>query len=95
MRIMTRTQYDAICDIVTDLQTENEKLRKKNTELKECLEEKKQIIQYLNVCINKANKRYLELIKKQSNLFPNVLEYISCVGSLDFPATQKPEDKFI
>lgn len=33
IRIITQNQYDAICDIVTDLQKENEKLRKENKRL--------------------------------------------------------------
>lgn len=92
MRIMTRTQWDAICDIVSSCHKTIKDQSKEIEELKKKLEQKEITIQYLNACVSKANNRYLELIKKQSNLFPNVLEFISSCDGLDFPATPKPED---
>lgn len=50
MRIMTKIQYDAICDIVTDLQNENkaqrEKIRKMNQDIQK-LKEQNMRLRYL------------------------------------------------
>ena len=50
MRIMTKLQYDAICDIVTDLKKENEaqreKIRKMNQDIQK-LKEQNMRLRYL------------------------------------------------
>ena len=56
MRIITKTQYDAICDIVTDLQKENEELKAK-------IAKKDKIIGYLNGKVFISNQRFIELLK--------------------------------
>lgn len=54
------------------------KLRAENKRLKEELAEKETIIQYLNGCVNKANRRYLEQVRQVNQMksidhlsFPN------------------------
>lgn len=81
MRILTRKQYDAICDIVTDLQKENEELKAK-------IAKKDKTIDYLNAKIFNKNKEIIMLRFKQT---PMVC--IASVDDLDFPATKQPEDK--
>ena len=82
MRILTRTQYEAICDIVTDLQKENEELKAK-------IAKKDKTIDYLN---SKLSKRNREIIMARFEKTPMV--HIASVDdlNLDFPATQKPEN---
>ena len=60
------------------------KLRSENKRLKVELEQKKITIQYLNACVSKANKRYIELLK-QYGICPNTLEVIKSIEGLDFP----------
>lgn len=57
------------------------KLRAENKRLKEELAQKDITIQYLNGCVNKANKRYIDLVKHA--IFP--MEFIKSCESLDFP----------
>ena len=83
MRILTRTQYDAICDIVTDLQ-------KENAELKVKMAEKEETIDYLN---NKLFARTKEVSRLRQKLNENGLTWT--VTGVDFPATTKqPENKY-
>ena len=77
MRILTRTQYDAICDIVTDLQ-------KENAELKVKMAEKEETIDYLN---NKLFARTKEVSRLRKKLNENGLTWT--VTGVDFPATTK------
>ena len=60
MRIMTRTQYDAIVDIVTEQQN-------RITELETELEKRKKQVEYLNDLVFKANDRYVSLHHKAVN----------------------------
>ena len=76
MRILTKTQYDAICDIVTDLQKENDDLRTKITE-------KDKTIAYLNDKLSNKNR---EIIMARFEKTPMV--HIVSVDDLDFPATK-------
>lgn len=55
MRILTRTQYDAICDIVTDLKKENEKLKAQ-------IVKKDATIDYLNDIVFRRDKQIRNLI---------------------------------
>ena len=55
MRILTRTQYDAICDIVTDKDNKIKELESK-------LQKKQEVIDYLN---DKLFKRTEQLMKFQ------------------------------
>lgn len=95
MRILTRTQYDAICDIVTDLQKENEDLKKENAALNVKLANKGVTIDYLN---DKLFKRTEQLIKLQNfckhyDVFVPI-DPKTQLFDIDFPATTKqPEDK--
>ena len=83
MRILTRTQYDAICDIVTDLQKENAKLKVK-------MAEKEETIDYLN---NKLFARTKEVSRLRQKLNEHGLTWT--VTGVDFPATTKqPENKY-
>lgn len=60
------------------------RLRAENKRLKEELAQKDITIQYLNACVSKANKRYIELLKWYG-LSPNNLEVIKSIEGLDFP----------
>lgn len=57
------------------------KLRAENKRLKEELEQKEITIQYLNACVSRANKRYIDLVKHA--IFP--MEFIKSCEGLDFP----------
>ena len=82
MRILTRTQYDAICDIVTE---KDNKIK----ELEAELQKKQEVIDYLN---GKLSNRNREIIMLRFNQTPMV--HIASIDDLDFPATTKqPEDK--
>lgn len=67
------------------------KLRAENKRLKEELAEKETIIQYLNGCVNKANKRYIDLVKHA--IFP--MEFIKSCEGLDFPNSSVESDRQI
>ena len=85
MRILTRTQTEAIYEIIQDLNKKCEDLDKANAELREQITKKDETIGYLNDKIFAANERYANLLRSMSVTQLNV----------DFPATQKPEDKTI
>lgn len=55
------------------LRAENKRLIEENKILREELEQKRTVIQYLNGCINKANRRYLEQLR-QVNLMKSIEE---------------------
>ena len=55
MKIMSNESYNAICDIVTDLQKENEKLKAQ-------IAKKAEIIDYLNKKVFAANERYVTML---------------------------------
>ena len=68
------------------------KLRSENKRLKEELAQKELIIQYLNACINKANKRTLE-VQKQLDLI-RTLDMVTSCSELDFPtASVEPDNQ--
>lgn len=69
-------EYIRLRKQVASLKGENEVLRKE-------LEQKNTIIQYLNGCVNKANKRTIE-IQKQLDLVTNVLVK-KTEENIDFP----------
>lgn len=82
MRILTRTQYDAICDIVTEKD-------KKIAELEAQIMKQKDTIDYLN---SKICARNAELLVLRKRLNENGLTWTAT--GIDFPATTKqPEDK--
>lgn len=67
------------------------KLRAENRRLTEELAQKEQTIQYLNACINKANKRTI-YYKKEADALRAVLA--SHVSFLDFPnSSVEPENQ--
>lgn len=84
MRILTRAATEAIYEIINDLKTECDSLKKENAELREKITKKDEIIDYLNDKIFAANDRYATVLRNMSTTQVNV----------DFPAT-KPENKII
>lgn len=81
MRIMTRTQYDAIVDIVTEKD-------KKIAELEAKIAKKDETIDYLNDKLFERTRQVSELKKVQlSSVYGHMTP-------IDFPATTKqPENK--
>lgn len=70
MRILTRTQYDAICDIVieqkkriAELEADLEKRKQQVKELEKSIDKKNQAIEYVNDQLFKRTKQCLELQK--------------------------------
>ncbi len=82
MRILTRTQYDAICDIVTEKD-------KKIAELEANIAKKNETIDYLNDKLFERTRQVSELKKAQlSSVYGHMI-------TIDFPATTKqPENKY-
>ena len=62
-------------------------LRAENKRLKEELAQKDITIQYLNGCVNKANRRYLELVKQ--------VNIMKSIDHLDFPNSSLEADRQI
>ena len=91
MRIMTRTQYDAIVDIVTEqkkriaeLEADLEKRKKQVEDLEETIRKKNEAIEYVNDKLFERTRQCLALQKAATTTHL----------TLDFPATsKKPEDK--
>ena len=102
MRILTRTQYDAICDIVMEqkkrieeLESDLEKRKAQVKDLEESIKGSDATIDYLN---DKLFKRTEQLMKLQSYCkhegFFIPVNPKTQLFDLDFPATTKqPEDK--
>lgn len=101
MRILTRTQYDAICDIVMEqkkrieeLEADLEKRKEQVRNLEKSIKGSEATIDYLN---DKLFKRTEQLMKFQgyckSQGFSFPVNPRTHFFDLDFPATQKPEDK--
>lgn len=95
MRILTRTQYDAICDIVMEqkkrieeLEADLEKRKAQVKELEESIRKKDECLEYVN---DKLFERTKEIVKLRFEKTPMV--HIASIDDLDFPATQKPENK--
>lgn len=95
MRIMTRTQYDAIVDIVTEqkkrieeLEAELQKRKDQVKALEESIRKKNESIDYVNDLLFTRTK---ELVKLRFEKTPIV--HIASIDDLDFPATSKPENK--
>lgn len=85
MRILTRTQNEAIYEIIKDLKTECDTLKKENDDLRTKITEKDKTIAYLNDRVFVANERYTYLLMNLKS---------SQLKDIDFPATSKqPEDK--
>lgn len=88
IRILTMTQYDAICDIVTEKDNKIKELEAK-------LQKKQEVIDYLNDKLFKRTKQMMEFqgyCKSQGFSFP--VNPITHFFDLDFPATtRQPEDK--
>ena len=96
MRILTRTQTEAIYEIIRDLKKECDTLKKENEELREKITNKGETIEYLTDKILKRTEQLLGLqgyCNKQGFYFP--VNPKTQFFDLDFPATQKPEDKTI
>lgn len=82
MRILTKRQYDAICDIVTE---KDNKIK----ELEAEIAKKDKTIDYLNDKLSKRNREFICYIFKNTPMV-----HIASIDDLDFPATTKqPEDK--
>ena len=95
MRILTRTQYDAICDIVMEqkkrieeLEADLEKRKAQVKELEESIRRKDEGLEYVN---NKLYARNKEIFRLRAKLNENGLTWTK--SGIDFPATQKPENK--
>lgn len=88
MRILTKRQYDAICDIVTEKDNKIKELEAK-------LQKKQEVIDYLNDKLFKRTEQLLKLqglCKYYGVYFP--VNPKTQLFDLDFPATTKqPEDK--
>lgn len=80
MRILTNRQYDAICDIVSDLQKENE-------DLKATIAKKDEALTYVN---NKLFASTAEVSILRRKLNENGLTWTST--GIDYPATIKIPD---
>ena len=81
MRILTRTQYDAICDIVTEKD-------KKIAELEAKLKKKEEALDYCNEKLFERTRQVIELKKVQLSSVYGQMK------TIDFPATTKqPENK--
>lgn len=95
MRILTRTQYDAICDIVMEqkkrieeLEADLEKRKAQVKELEESIKKKDECLAYANDKLYERNK---EISRLRQKLNENGLTWTAT--GIDFPATQKPENK--
>jgi len=82
MRILTRTQYDAICDIVMEQ-------KKRIEELEEGIRQKNEALDYVNDKLFERTRQVSELKKAQlSSVYGHM-------KPIDFPATTKqPENKY-
>lgn len=87
MRILTRTQYDAICDIVMEQ-------KKRIEELEADLEKRKAQVKKLEDSIEYVNDKLFERTKEVSRLRQKLNEngLTWTATGIDFPATQKPEN---
>lgn len=91
MRILTRTQYDAICDIVMEqkkrieeLEADLEKRKAQVKDLEESIRKKNECLEYVN---DKLFERTKEVVKLRFEKTPMV--HIASIDDLDFPATPK------
>ena len=87
MRILTRTQYDAICDIVTEqkkriseLEADLEKRKQQVKDLEDSIRKKNEAIEYVNDQLFKRTKQCLELQKAATTTsvtvdYPNSAAY--------------------
>lgn len=93
MRILTRTQYDAICDIVIEqkkrieeLEADLEKRKAQVKDLEESIRKKDECLEYVNDKLFERTRQVSELKKVQLSSIYGHMTHI------DFPATQKPEN---
>ena len=89
MRIMTRSQYNAIVDIVTEQQ---KRIREIETELekrKAQVKDLEEIIKKKDECLDYCNEKLFERTRQVI-----AIQNAACTTHIDFPATTKqPEDK--
>lgn len=90
MRILTRTQYDAICDIVMEqkkrieeLEADLEKRKAQVKELEESIRKKDEGLAYANDKLYERNK---EIFRLRDRLNKNGITFTE--SGVDFPATQ-------
>ena len=89
--IITSRQYDAIVDIVTDLQKENEELKAK-------IAKKDEALTYVNDKLFERNRQYFELKRMLDEkgicyVYDLDKDQVSLTfGNIDFPATSKLPD---
>lgn len=97
MRILTRTQYDAICDIVTEqkkrieeLEADLQKSKAQVRDLEDSIKKKDASIEYLNDKLFKRTDQLMQLqgyCKTRGFYFP--VNPKTQFFELDFPATSR------
>ena len=93
MRILTRTQYDAICDIVTE---QKNRIAELEADLEKCKAQVKDLeesIRMKDECLDYVNDKIFERTQQLANITRTQLSAYGYTA-IDFPATTKqPEDK--
>ena len=91
MRILTRTQYDAICDIVMEQKKRIEELEAELQKRKEQVKNLEEGIRKKNEALDYCNDKLFERTRQLMTI-----QRTACTTHLDFPATLKlHEDKII
>lgn len=88
MRIMTRTQYDAICDIVTEQKKRIEELEADLEKRKAQVKDLEEAIRKKDECLDYVNDKLFERTRQLINI-----QRTACTTSIDFPATRPLENK--
>lgn len=91
MRILTRTQYDAIVDIVTEQQKRIKELEADLEKRKAQVKDLEEIIKKKDDCLDYCNEKLFERTRQVI-----AIQKAACTNHIDFPATLKlHEDKII
>ena len=92
MRILTKTQYDAICDIVMEQKRRIEELEADLEKRKAQVKDLEERIRKKDECLNYCNEKLFERTRQVSELKKAQLSSVYGHMHIDFPATQKPEN---